>query len=61
MAYRACREPVKEPELCSDEGVGMPLHYRVYLVDPRVVVCGGVVLLLVAVIYCTNRFGRQDG
>lgn len=40
----------------------MPLHCRVYLIDPRVTVYEGVVLLLVAVVgvrYCTNRFRRR--
>jgi hypothetical protein len=56
------REPVEESELYSEEDGGMPLHCRVYLIDPAAVVYGGVALLLVAVVgvrYCTNRFGRR--
>lgn len=62
MAYRECREPVEEPELYSEGDGGMPLHYRVYLVDPRVAVYGGVVLLLVAVVgRDIVRIGSGDG
>lgn len=50
MAYRECRKPVEEPELYSEEDGRMPLHCRVYLIDPGAVAYGGVALLLVAVV-----------